>query len=90
MIVKLCVSAVEPTETHIISSKGDRWYVVTKPTLFNDPVCECPGYLHRGHCRHIDEVVEMQCKWRDLGKDATYCPDCLGQVVEFELEPEIE
>jgi hypothetical protein len=73
------------------SSKSDRAYAVSAPTLFNEAVCECPGYLYRGKCRHRDEVIQQACRWIGMLPEhdkTTICPNCGEPTLEYETRPE--
>ena len=88
---------LEPLEVVVASSKGDgTTYSVITSTLFNDAVCECPGFTHRGYCRHIEEVESTKtCDWVMKYDDVLFtvhdmkCPKCGAMTVEYELEPEL-
>src|SRR5947207_11630292 len=50
-------------------------------------ICECPGFLYRGRCRHQAEAYAMLCRWTERkGPEIQtpeqerdrICPRCLG------------
>lgn len=92
MKVLICLSLIEPEEIRILSSSADRFYSVTPSSIFNDAVCECPHYIHRGtYCKHIKQVEARRCQWysNDLTNKIKICPVCNNKVIEYELEPEV-
>jgi hypothetical protein len=90
MKIKTCQTLVEPRYV-LVGSKSDDTLVhsIVPSTIFNDPLCDCKGYLFRGICSHIAEVESTKCMWftNDLDYEGL-CPNCGAGVVEFELEPE--
>jgi hypothetical protein len=85
--VRVCETLLQPQTVKIESSKKDKWYNVTSSGLFNDPSCECLGYLHRGRCRHIDEVEDDRCTWVGSVDDPEICPRCGKKTVIYKMEP---
>jgi hypothetical protein len=97
--VALCKDMVRPRIVENPSSKGDgSFYEVVTGTLFNEPVCDCPGYNFRGRCRHIAEAEETRCHFnRRLsagerpqahGAEIGKCPGCDGPLIIFDFTPE--
>lgn len=52
-------------------------------------ICECPGYFHRGQCRHQKEAMDALCGWTELHDPQRFvqtelerqnkiCPRCKG------------
>ncbi len=42
-------------------------------------VCQCPGYVHRGRCRHQEVADVLRCHWREGDEEQTeedICPRC--------------
>jgi hypothetical protein len=82
------------------SDPGKRYVVHVNPwgdTAEN--ICECQGYLYRGHCRHQTMAKDAVCGWQEgLGEEVQTemqrkmktCPRCGGPTRwEFEVvEPE--
>lgn len=57
-------------------------------------ICECPGYLHHGHCKHQFEAFNSLCRWNEIDgpeeqsseqKKNKVCPRC-GGITKYELE----
>jgi hypothetical protein len=89
---------LRPQEIPIPSSKGDgTFYLPVTPTLFNDPICDCPGFNFRGKCKHVTKVAEDMCEFHriptkiELKKGVEgMCPDCTSRLVLYELDPEFD
>lgn len=83
---------VEPRYV-LVGSKTDDTLVhrVIPSTIWNDPICDCRGWLFRGTCSHIDQVEQDRCSWwtDDLDFEGL-CENCGAKLVTFELEPEYE
>jgi len=74
----------------VLSSKGDKDYMVS---VHHDPLldsCTCPGYGYRGKCRHITQLREKLCDWSShVGPEAqtpqqemeAVCPRCGRETV---------
>jgi hypothetical protein len=53
-------------------------------------VCECPGFLHRGHCSHLDIALKKICGWAEINEGCPpqtdhqrrnrICPGCGGST----------
>lgn len=89
MKVKICKTLIDPDDIPVSSSKHNRFYLVTPPTYFNDGVCECPGYLYRGYCRHLEEISESRCTWisSNWQDPLDKCPGCGADAIVFDFEP---
>jgi hypothetical protein len=91
--MKVCETLVQCREILIASSKGDgTYYHVTSPTIFNDALCECPGYMFRQSCKHVEAVNLSLCDWFDVdpNSDVEFCPNCGAAAVDFTPEPEYD
>lgn len=78
-----------------VSSKGDGtvWHVTT-PTIYNEAICDCPGYNFRGTCKHIGIALADRCtRTAPLNQRGhlhhTYC-ECGEKMVIFDPEPEFD
>lgn len=93
MKIRVCKKIVVPLEIQVQSSStfGLIYNVVT-PTILNDAMCECPGFVFRGKCSHIEAIInEHYCEWHDVtNTPVSVCPECGGPAIEFETEPEEE
>ncbi len=72
-------------------SEPGKIYHVVASTLFNDPVCDCPGFTFRAQCKHIKKIEEERCQWFDSSEDSEpydCCPICNDEAVDYELKPE--
>jgi hypothetical protein len=94
--VVVCETMLKPLQIPIASSKGDGTvYTTIAATLFNDPVCDCPGFQFRGKCKHVSLLEDTRCFFhrpateddKDLDER---CPTCRSPLVLFELDPELE
>lgn len=48
------------------SSELGKFYTVVRPWPEDGPsdfVCECPGYLYKGSCKHQEMAASMYCDW---------------------------
>ena len=91
MIVRICKSLIEPRELLIPSSKKDgTYYRVVSSSLLNDAVCDCPGFLYRGSCRHINECALSACPLKLYPHERIKCLDCGEYLVDFEIDPEFD
>lgn len=92
MRIKVCSSAIEPRVV-LVGSKSDDTLLhqVIPSTVWNDPLCDCKGYLFRGRCSHVDHVEDDRCYW--WTEDLSYtgiCQSCGASLIEFTLEPEYD
>lgn len=92
MRVAICETRLKPRLLPMISSKDSNVKYITIPsTLWNDPVCDCPGFQFRGSCRHVLEVEADKCewaaKWHEMPENHR-CPKCGAPAIFFELDPE--
>jgi hypothetical protein len=90
--IKVCKTVVEPRHVLIGSKTDDSLaHLVIPSTIWNDPICDCRGYLFRGTCSHIDQTQSDMCLWwtTDLSYDSP-CEYCGSAVVEFETDPEYD
>jgi hypothetical protein len=56
----------------------------------HESICECPGYVNRGRCRHQQEAAEQLCGWHELigpeeqdevQRRVGQCPRCGDQTI---------
>lgn len=86
MLVYICSTAIYPRD--IITESGStpgKEYTTVTPTLFNDGVCDCPGFYFRGRCTHIEDSVQSCIFWDDPDRwpnGLETCPYC-GEAVEL-------
>lgn len=76
------------------SSEEDKSYLVVRPWLDDEPkdlVCECPGYIYKGSCKHQDIAATMFCDWdQKTGPEKQnleqrrngICPRCKKETVQ--------
>jgi hypothetical protein len=96
--VLICETMLKPREVAVPSSKGDGTYWTVIPsTLFNDEVCDCPGFQFRGSCKHVKLIEEFKCSYYSTSpkiikaaKEGDSCPVCAEKLILFETEPEYE
>ena len=97
--VVLCETMLKPVVVPFASeSKGDGTiYEVVGRTVYNDPVCECPGFQFRGRCKHVAMLETARCTYHRVASEADLESDDLGRcsicqhpLVLFELDPELE
>lgn len=59
-----------------------------------ESICECPGYIHHGHCKHQVIAHESLCRWDELlnpeeqteaQRKKKICPRC-GGPTQWQLE----
>lgn len=78
-----------PVEIASESQPGIRHVVLVCPWgNAVENICECPGYFHRGRCRHQAEAMDAVCGWTEqqVGQHAQtdeqrkqkICPRCGG------------
>ena len=91
MKVRVCSSIIEPRWV-VVPSKthDDKTYIVVPSTVWNDAICDCPGFFyHGGKCSHIDNIETRRCQfWTDQLAPEISCPNCGADTVIFEMEPE--
>jgi hypothetical protein len=86
MLIYICSSAIYPREIKAeSSSEPGKEYKTIAPTLFNDAVCDCPGFHFRGTCKHISSI--HICDWWEsfdgkFDNVSKHCPKC-GQPIEL-------
>jgi hypothetical protein len=92
MLIRVCSTVVEPRYAPVGSKTDDTLiHYVVPSTVWNDPLCDCKGYIFRGYCRHITEVESDKCQWWTNQLDwHEPCPNCGSPVVDFEMDPEYE
>lgn len=95
MKIRVCSTIIHPREVLTPSkSTPGKIYTTITPTILNDSFCDCPGFQwHGGVCTHTKEVDANQCNWyvwpaEDYAK-ILECPECGGQVEDFETKSEI-
>lgn len=94
-LIQICEASEGWTTVDVPShSDPDKSYtcVILGPGDYDDVLCECPGFIHRGECSHQKEAVELLCDWEE-GKtpeqtnkqrwDHT-CPRCFGPTMLVE------
>lgn len=102
MIFQQCQSTVgwQPASIPSSSQEGKAYVVHVNPWKNDDEhICECPGYVYHGKCRHQKEAADKICGWHQLvspeEQDADQwriglCPRCGGptlrQVVEDDAD----
>lgn len=82
------------------SNPASGTYSVTIPPWgmedLSEVICECVGYLFRGHCKHIGQAISMVCNW-DSENEFTQtesqerqmiCPKCGSKTQAVEVEDE--
>jgi len=94
--VQRCLNSGEYTEV-VVPSRSDPEIVYTVTvTDVDDPeetLCECEGFVYRGHCAHQQIALDSICGWRtgdDEGQTieqrrAKECPRC-GGPTEWTME----
>lgn len=105
--VILCETMLKPSIVPMASeSRADgTYYEVVGATLFNDPVCECPGFQFRGKCKHVAMIEGTRCTFHIVpteeqleeimeqglgGSVPDRCPICHNPMILYELNPELE
>ena len=95
MRIRVCATIVEPRWVVVPSrTHDDKTYIVVPSTIWNDAICDCPGFFyHGGKCSHIDGIEMLRCQyWSDRENeridDDLHCPYCGSDTVLFEMEPE--
>lgn len=79
-----------PMEVASESRPGERYVVHVCPWgNATENICECPGYFHRGRCKHQTQAMDALCGWTELQEPKRYeqtdeqrkakvCPRCGG------------
>jgi hypothetical protein len=79
---------------NVLSSKGDKDYLVSVHKDQYLDSCTCPGYGYRGKCRHITELREKLCDWSSqVGPEVqtpqqdmeAECPRCGRETVSIRI-----
>lgn len=93
MKVRLCSSIVKPRYIKIASETTPDTHTVIPSTIWNDPICTCPGFRFRETCKHVKSMEESRCDWVDKTQppntNELSCPMCGGETMIFDLEPEV-
>ena len=87
--IKICGKALHPRELRFASKRNPgHTYVVVTESLFNDDFCTCPGWRFRETCSHVDDARQTYCHWwaEEYGGDR--CPECGGDIEDFETDSE--
>jgi hypothetical protein len=88
-----CLSS-EPWFEIVVPSQSeeDKFYHVKVPypdDEVDEFICECLGFVHRGHCIHQEMVDATLCQWTELDgpevqskseKKSNICPRCGGET----------
>jgi hypothetical protein len=61
--------------------------VLVSPWKVTESICDCPGYLFRGQCKHLSRASDDVCRWVGFPEDAKRdeCPQC-GGPLKYEVE----
>jgi hypothetical protein len=68
-IVHQCASTVGWTPVNIASGSDQKRAYVVHCNPWNrvdEYICECKGYINRGHCKHQAQADSKLCKWHGL------------------------
>lgn len=84
--IQICSTCIPFEEYEVESSSDpDITYTVTVVDPYDDSpeddICTCAGFEYRGYCRHLQEIHENLCLWReDIGPESPLnthkCPRC--------------
>jgi hypothetical protein len=82
-----------PITIHSESQSGLRYLVLVCPWgVGRENICECPGYFHRGQCKHQLQAMDALCGWTEFQEPARFiqtpeqrkakvCPRCGGPTL---------
>lgn len=61
--------------------------VLVSPWRANESICDCPGYLFRGSCKHLKRASDDVCRWTGAPGEPRHdaCPTC-GGPLKYEVE----
>lgn len=95
MKVRLCSTIVCPRYVKVASESTSDTHTVIPSTIWNDPICTCPGFRFRETCKHITALEENRCDWVDKSQppfvaEGDKCPFCGADAMLFDLQPEID
>lgn len=90
MRYQACISVVNPEEVLVPSSKGNMVYIAVPKGIYNDASCSCPGYFHKGKCKHLEYLDRIRCRFMTskIDEDLKECPNCGNKLEIIETESE--
>lgn len=94
MKVRLCSTIIRPRYVKVASESTSDTHTVIPSTIWNDPICTCPGFRFRETCKHVTNVEAARCEWIDRTQPPNsteiVCPNCGADTMIFDLEPELD
>lgn len=81
------------TVINVPSQSSDSYYevIIINPDDSSQNICECEGYVYRGHCSHQNEAMKYLCSWQEGEEPQTpkerrlmLCPRCKSQTTWIE------
>jgi hypothetical protein len=80
-----------PVQIASSSSSGSYTVMVAPWGHPRENICECPGYVFTGKCRHQEEAMDRVCGWTELQvgdyqqtkeqRANKECPRCHGETL---------
>ncbi len=99
MLVYICSTALYPREiVNESESTPGKEYLTVAGSLFNDSMCDCPGWHFREDCKHVKAIRNCDFwdtkeewdrgMWGAVNTTHEQCPKCLAKVILYETDPE--